>query len=320
MPAILPDKRGQPPGSCSMNQGPFDILITGGTGLIGQALIPVLESGGHRISVLSRRPDRYPGNASRPRLFAALRDIPGDHPVDAVINLAGARIIGRRWSTRRKQVLRDSRIALTRELVGWMSQRPVPPAVLISGSAVGYYGDRQGEPLEEDQSCGGDFGALLCRDWEHEAMEAAALGTRVAVIRTGLVLSGKGGMLPPMLQSFGWGLGARIGNGNQWMSWVHIDDEVAAISHLLANPESAGAYNLTAPEPVTNTGFSDCLARVLRRPRLLAVPAPVLHLGLGEAAGLLLGGQRAIPEKLQQEGFGFAYPSLEGAFQAITRP
>ncbi len=301
-----------------MNQGPYDILITGGTGLIGQALIPVLEAEGHRISVLTRQPDRYPGKAGRPRLFAALRDIPEDHPVDTVINLAGARMIGRRWSPRRKQVLRDSRIALTRELVEWMSRRPAPPAVLISGSAVGYYGDRQGEILEEDQPCGRDFGALLCRDWEQEGMEAATQGTRVAVIRTGLVLSGKGGMLPPMLQSFGWGLGARIGNGRQWMSWIHIDDQVAAIVHLLANPESAGAYNLTAPEPAINTGFSDCLARVLRRPRLLAVPAPALHLGLGEAAGLLLGGQRSMPAKLRQEGFRFTYPSLEGAFRDIA--
>ena len=301
-----------------MNRDPFNILITGGTGLIGQALIPVLEAGGHRISVLTRRPDRYPDKAGRPHLFAALGDIPGDHPVDAVINLAGARIIGRRWSTRRKQVLRDSRIALTRELVGWMSGRPAPPTVLVSGSAVGYYGDRHGDILEEDQPCGGDFGALLCRDWEHEGLEAAALGTRVVVIRTGLVLSGRGGMLPPMLQSFGLGLGARIGNGRQWMSWIHIDDQVAAMVHLLTSPESAGAYNLAAPEPVTNTRFSDCLAGVLHRPRLLSVPAPVLHLGLGEAAGLLLGGQRSMPAKLQREGFGFTHPSLESALRTIT--
>ena len=301
-----------------MKQNPLHILITGGTGLIGQALIPALATGGHRVSVLTRRPDRYPGSGLRPHLFAAIRDIPQDHPVDAVVNLAGAPIVGQRWTGRRKQVLRDSRIALTRELVGWMAHRPVPPGVLISGSAVGYYGDRHGDLLKEDQPCGGDFGAFLCRDWEHEAMNASASGTRVVIIRTGLVLSGKGGMLPPLLRSFGLGLGARIGNGRQWMSWIHVDDQVAAIIHLLSNPESTGAYNLAAPEPVTNAGFSDCLAQVLRRPRLLSVPAPVLHLGLGEAAGLLLGGQRSLPAKLLGEGFEFAHPSLENALRAIA--
>lgn len=301
-----------------MSRDSLNVLITGGTGLIGQALIPVLENRGHRISVLTRRPDRYPGEANRPRLFATLDVIPDDHPVDAVINLAGARIIGPRWTERRKQVLRDSRVGLTKKIVQWMSSRPTPPAVLISGSAVGYYGNRHDDFLQEDQPCGEDFGALLCRDWEAEGLSAETPGTRVAVIRTGLVLSGDGGMLPPMLRSFGLGLGVRIGGGMQWMSWIHIDDQVGAICHLLSRSASRGAYNLTAPEAVTNTVFSDCLARVLRRPRLFAAPAAVLRLALGEAAILVLGGQRAAPDKLREEGFEFRYPHLEEAFRAIA--
>ncbi|MXZ80267.1 MAG: TIGR01777 family protein [Gammaproteobacteria bacterium] len=301
-----------------MSRDSLNVLITGGTGLIGQALIPALENRGHRVSVLTRRPDRYPDKANRPRLFSALGDIPDDHPVDAVINLAGARIVGPRWTERRKQVLRDSRIGLTKKTVQWMSRRPTPPAVLISGSAVGYYGDRHDDILREDQPCGEDFGALLCRDWEAGGLSAEQLGIRVAVIRTGLVLSGDGGMLPPMLRSFGLGLGARIGSGRQWMSWIHIDDQVGAVCHLLSCSTSRGAYNLTAPEAITNTGFSDCLARVLRRPRLFAVPAAALRLVLGEAAILVLGGQRTTSDKLREEGFEFRYPHLEGAFRAIA--
>ncbi len=302
----------------SMKNNPRSVLITGGTGLIGQAMIPVLEAAGHSISILTRRPEKYPVQSGSPQLFASLADIPIDYPVDAVINLAGARIIGHRWTDRRKQILQSSRIDLTRGLVEWMAGRPTPPDALISGSAAGYYGNRHSDILDESEPPGGDFGARLCRDWEAEAVSAASLGVRVVVIRTGLVLSGQGGMLPPMLRSFQWGLGAKIGDGKQWMSWIHIDDQVAAMAHLLTSRNSSGAYNLSAPDPATNTDFCRSLANVLRRPCRFMAPAPILRLALGEAAGLLLSGQRLKPEKLQNEGFRFRYPALQDALSSIT--
>ena len=303
-----------------MTQNSLSILVTGGTGLIGQALIPALERNGHEISVLTRHPNRYPSRQNQPDLFSSLEDIPDSHPVDAVINLAGAPIVGPRWSRQRKQVLRDSRVGLTRNLVRWMAVRQTPASVMISGSAVGYYGDRDNDILGESEPPGDDFGSQLCRDWESESLALENPGFRVVVIRTGLVLSGSGGMLTPMLISYKTGLGARIGNGKQWMSWIHIDDQVRAICHLLHNPSSSGAYNLTAPAPVHNAEFSDTLARVLNRPRLFAFPAPLLKLALGEAAVLLLGGQRAIPDRLQQEEFQFRFKNLEAALTHIANP
>jgi len=301
-----------------MTKDSLSILITGGTGLIGQALIPALERNGHRISVLTRHLNRYPSTPIQPDLFSSFEDIPDSHPIDAVINLAGAPIVGPRWSKQRKQVLRDSRIGLTQNLARWMAVRQTPASVVINGSAVGYYGNRYDDILGESAPPGNDFGAHLCRDWENESMALENLGIRVAVIRTGLVLSASRGMLAPMLLSYKLGLGAKMGNGTQWMSWIHIDDQVGAICHLLHNPSSTGAYNLTAPSPVNNTEFSDTLAQVLHRPRLLAFPAPILKLALGEAAGLLLGGQRAIPSRLQQEGFQFRFDSLEKALADIA--
>ncbi len=294
------------------------VLITGGTGLIGQALIPVLVREGHPVNVLTRQPAKYPAHSARPSLFSTPDQIPDAHPINAVINLAGARIVGQRWTNTRKQVLRNSRIDLTRKLVEWMSRRPTPPTVLISGSASGYYGNRLQDPLTEEEVHGNDFGAQLCWEWEQESQRASALGTRVVILRTGLVLSDQGGMLPPLLQSFGLGMGCRVGDGTQWMSWVHIEDQVQAIIHLLKHPESKGAYNLSSPEPVTNTDFSRCLAKVLRRPCLFSLPAPILRIALGEAAELLLGGQRMQPKKLLQEGYTFRHPNLENALRILS--
>lgn len=297
---------------------PSNILVTGGSGLIGQALIPTLLADGRKVSVLTRKPSAYPDKSGSVALFARLQDIPADHVVDGVINLAGARIVGARWTDHRKRVLLESRVTLTENLVRWMSGRETPPAVLVSGSAVGFYGDRGPEALDESAVPGGDFGAELCRRWESAATAAADLGTRVALIRTGLVLSASGGMLPPMLASFRLGLGAKLASGRQWMSWIHIDDQVGAIRHLLAHPESSGAYNLTAPEPVTNRAFSDCLARVLGRPRLFTAPAALLRLLLGESAELLVGGQKALPARLVAEGYRFAHHDLEPALRQLT--
>ncbi|MCY4219261.1 MAG: TIGR01777 family oxidoreductase [Gammaproteobacteria bacterium] len=301
-----------------MKSNSRSILITGGTGLIGQALIPILENYGHRISVLTRQPNRYPSTHNQPNLFSSFDDIPDSHPVDTIINLAGAQIIGPRWTKQRKHVLRDSRIKLTKNLVHWITKRQTPISTLISGSAVGYYGNRNDDLLDETEPPGDDFGAYLCRDWENESLALQNLGVRVANIRTGLVLSKSGGMLPPMLFSYKISLGAKIGSGRQWMSWIHIEDQVKAICHLVHNSSSTGAYNLAAPAPVSNAEFCDTLARVLNRPRLFSFPAPLLKLMLGEAAGLVLGGQRAIPDRLQQEGYQFRFQNLETAFIDIA--
>lgn len=294
------------------------ILITGGTGLIGQALIPRLVADGCRVFVLTRKPHQYPGDNPQVKPLGFLTDIPQEQSVDAVINLAGARIVGPRWTDGRKRVLMQSRVDLTRNLVQWMSRRNTPPGVLLSGSAVGFYGDCPGGDIDESHPPGNDFGAELCQRWESVADEASQFGCRVIKLRTGLVLSGSGGMLPPMLLSFRLGLGAKLGHGNQWMSWIHIDDHIAAMGHLLADPDARGAYNLTAPNPVTNREFSDSLARVLNRPRLFSAPASVLKLLLGESAGLLLGGQKALPNRLSNEGYKFRYPELVPAFRAIA--
>ena len=290
------------------------VLITGGSGLIGRALTTALLGDGCRVAILTRRPDRFsPTPGENVELFARLRDIPEQDPVSAVVNLAGARIVGARWTTARKQVLRESRIDLTRSLVEWMGRRESPPATLISGSAVGYYGDTGDLAISEEAGAGDDFGAQLCRDWEAAAEPATAAGIRVACIRTGLVLAKNGGMLPPMRLSFSLGLGAKLGDGRQWMSWIHIDDHVAAIRHLLSSEDSAGAYNLTAPTPVSNRDFSDILAETLHRPRLLTAPAFALRALLGESAALLMGGQRALPVRLEREGFAFRHRDLSEA-------
>ncbi len=294
------------------------VLITGGSGLIGRPLTTALLADEHAVTILTRSPERFrhrPGESVS--LCAALSDAGANRPVDAVVNLAGARIVGARWTARRKQVLRASRIGLTEGLVDWMLRQEPPPGVLVSGSATGYYGDCGSRPVDETHAPGDDFGAHLCRDWERAAQRAVDAGIRVACVRTGLVLSAGGGMLPPMRLSFGLGLGARIGDGTQWMSWIHIDDHVAAIRHLLSRTESAGPYNLTAPGPVTNSEFSDTLAKTLRRPRLFVAPAPVLRAALGESAQLLLGGQKVLPERLTDEGFTFRFPDLPLALEDL---
>ena len=296
---------------------PF-VLITGGSGLIGRALTSSLLSEGYRVAVLTRRPDRYrrrPGE--NVELYSQLGNIPEEVPISVVVNLAGARIVGARWSEGRKRILRESRIALTESLVEWMLGRTHLPSALISGSAVGYYGDTGDAVVDEETRCGEDFGAVLCRDWEAATEPAVIGGVRVVCLRTGLVLSREGGMLPPMSNSFRLGLGAQLGNGRQWMSWIHIDDHIGAVRHLISSQESAGAYNLTAPAPVTNRDFSDSLARALRRPRIFTAPSSVLRILLGESAELLLGGQRALPSRLQREGFAFHYSNISVALQNL---
>ncbi len=289
------------------------VLITGGTGFIGRKLITALLARGDRVVVLSRRPQSAELDA-RVALCSELAQIEG--PVNAVVNLAGAPIADKRWSQGRKRLLRESRIHLTEQLIDWIAQRVSPPSVLVSGSAVGYYGSQGDRELDEEAECRPGFAHQLCADWEAQAQRASDQGVRVCCIRTGVVI-GKGGALAKLLPLFRLGLGGPIGSGRQWMSWIHIDDEVGAILHLLDHNTLAGAFNLTAPAPVTNELFSQTLAAALRRPAFLRMPAPLLELMLGEASELLLKGQRVVPRKLLQSGYRFKHPELEPALRSV---
>ncbi|CAD7386564.1 MULTISPECIES: TIGR01777 family oxidoreductase [Xanthomonas] len=294
----------------------MQLLITGGTGFIGQALCPALVQAGHQVSVLTRD------------LRRAARRLPGMTVVDtldgvqadAVINLAGEPLAAGRWTDARKQRFRASRLGITGQLHAWIAQQPAErrPAVLISGSAVGYYGERGDSVLTEADHAGDDFSAQLCRDWEAEAAKIAALGPRVSWVRTGIVLDRDGGALARMLPAFRFGGGGPFGDGRHWMSWIHRADMVALLLWLLEHGQ-AGAYNATAPTPVTNAEFARTLAHVLHRPALLALPASLLRLGFGEMAELLLISQRVLPQRALDAGFRFQYVHLEAALRAILQ-
>ncbi|TCK09596.1 TIGR01777 family oxidoreductase [Marinobacterium mangrovicola] len=291
------------------------VLITGGTGFIGRRLVAALLARGDDVVVLSRRPESAELDA-RVGLYAELDQISG--PVDAVVNLAGAPIADKRWSDKRKALLRESRLNTTEQLVRWMAGLEARPKVLVSGSAIGFYGSQGDLELDEEAAPKVDFAHQLCADWEAEALKAKEQGVRVCLIRTGVVL-GKGGALSKMLPPFRFGLGGPIGSGRQWMSWIHIDDEVAAILHLVDHETLEGPFNLTAPRPETNESFSKTLASVLGRPCIFRVPTPVMQLMMGEAADLVVKGQRVVPTKLMQSGYSFRYTDLKPALTQVLK-
>lgn len=295
------------------------LLITGATGTLGRPLCAELLRRGARLTVLSRQsPERV--RALCGTAVQVWKDLAAWTPevaIDAVINLAGEPIADRRWSDARKAALRASRIALTEQLLQRIGAARRKPAVLLSGSAVGYYGDGGDRIFDESAPPADDFAARLCADWEAAALQAEALGLRVVRLRTGLVLSREGGLLARMKLPFSLGLGARLGDGRQWMSWIHADDWQALALRLLDDTQARGAYNLTAPEPVTNAGFTAGLAAALHRPAVFAAPAWGLQLALGEMAPLLLGGQRVRPERALAAGFTFRHPTLDGALRDL---
>lgn len=296
------------------------MLITGGTGFIGQALCPALLSKGYSLTVLSRQSStEVQSLCGRVEAVKDLHSLKGHSGFNAVINLAGEGIADKRWSESRKQALRDSRIGLTRTLAGTIKSWEQPPEVVISGSAVGFYGSQGQEPVTEDTPPIDEFTHRMCRDWENKALELNSEQTRVCLSRTGIVVGPGGGFLKRMLLPFKLGLGGRIGDGQQYMPWVHRDDVVAALVWMLETPEASGAYNVVSPQPVTNRQFTSKLASVLKRPAIFPVPTPVLKVALGEMARLLLTGQKAFPKKLTDEGFGFRYKELEAALKDATR-
>lgn len=294
------------------------ILLTGGTGLIGRALCQRWSQQGHSLNVWSRSPQQVPALCSGARGIAQLQELDSSPPIDAVVNLAGAPIADRPWTQERRTLLWHSRVDLTRRLVDWISQQPVPPRALLSGSAVGWYGNRGEQWLTEDSAAGNvDFGSRLCMAWEQEAERARQWGLRVALLRTAPVLAPQGGMLARLLPPFRLCLGGHLGSGQQWMPWIHIDDLVYLIEYLLSDNSHNGPYNACSPEAVRNTDFTQTLARTLHRPAVLHAPTWALRLALGEMSVLLLGGQRLVPRRTQEAGFTWRHPQLAGALEQI---
>jgi uncharacterized protein (TIGR01777 family) len=249
--------------------------------------------------------------------MATLDEWRPEQTFDAVINLAGEPIVDAYWSAKRKQVLRDSRIAVTEKLVQRIAAATQKPAVLLSGSAVGFYGNRGDSALDESAGAGNDFAAGLCRDWEIAAQAAEQYGVRVCLLRTGLALSRSGGLLGRMFLPFKLGLGARLGDGRQWMSWIHIEDYVAAVLKMLGDEQMCGALNMTAPQPVTNAEFTRQLASELHRPVFFVAYGWLLRLAMGERVALLLEGQRVLPNKLLASGFVFRFGHLAPALRDL---
>lgn len=298
------------------------IVLAGATGFLGRPLLESLDRARHSLTVLTRRP----------RGLAGIREVRWEPDgsvgawgevvdgADAVVNLAGASIAAGRWTAARKAELTESRLLSTRSLVAAIERSRARPALLINSSAVGYYGPHGAEPVTEADGPGDDFLAKLSVSWEHAAQAAEASGTRVVLLRTGIVLERDGGALKPMLLPFKMGVGGPVGDGRQYWPWVHRADWIGLVEFLLAHPSAAGPVNATAPTPVTNEEFSRTLARVLQRPALLRAPAFALRMSMGEMAdGLLLNGQRVLPTGAQEMGYHFRYETLEPALRSILQ-
>lgn len=295
------------------------VVIAGSSGLIGTALATALTHAGHRVSRLVRRAAQAPGEITWDPVAGTI-DTAALEGVDAAVNLAGAGIGDARWSAERKRELVDSRIRTTDVLARTLASLDRPPRVLLSGSAIGYYGERGDQLLTEQSGPGEGFLVDLCTQWEAATAPAEAAGIRVAHLRTGLVVSAKGGAMGKMLPLFRLGLGGRMGSGRAYWSWIHLADEVAAIAFLLDAPVR-GAVNLTAPQPVTNAEFTRELARALHRPALLPVPSfgPKLLLGSELAEALLFCSARVVPDALATAGYRFRHADLASALAAVAR-
>lgn len=296
----------------------MDVAISGASGFVGTALTRSLRDDGHRVRRLVRRPSDEPDTVSWDPEGGSI-DAAGLADVTAVVHLAGASIGGARWSARYKQAIRDSRVKGTILLARTLAELDPPPQVLLSASGVHAYGDRGDEVLTEESSRGKGFLAEVVAAWEEAAAPAQAAGIRTVFGRSGLVLSGEGGVLPQMLRPIRLGVGGRLGSGRQWMSWISLVDEVGALRMLLDRDDIAGPVNLVAPAPVTNRDFTEAAGRVLHRPTWLPVPkfAPRLLLGREMADELLFGSLRVRPATLEKAGYQFRHPDIQTALEAI---
>ncbi|HZO45765.1 MAG TPA: TIGR01777 family oxidoreductase [Xanthobacteraceae bacterium] len=293
------------------------LLVTGATGFIGMRLVEALTSAGHDVTVLARDPAKATALRAQ-RVVTDLAQIPDDARIDAVINFAGEPTGNALWTRRKRRKILSSRLRVTRAVNRLIARLALRPAVVISGSAIGWYGLWQDETLTEFDGGKRCFSHRVCDTWEREARKAQRLGVRVVRLRIGLVLGLEGGPLSQYLVPFELGLGGPVGSGRQWMSWIERDDLVRLIAHIIATPSLTGAVNATAPAPVRNEEFAHALAGALRRPALLRMPAAILHYVAGAFADeLMLGGQRVIPDKALLSGFVFRYENLRGALDAM---
>jgi uncharacterized protein (TIGR01777 family) len=298
----------------------MNIVIAGGTGFLGRPLTAALVASGHQVTVLTRAAT---AGAARTMAWTPDGSANGVWPAvidgsDVVINLAGESIAGKRWTPAQKARILESRVHATRSLVAAVERATRPPAVFVSGSAVGFYGPHQDQIITEQTAAGHDFLADVCVRWEKEASRLEGTATRVVYVRTGLVLERDGGALPQMLPPFWFGAGGPVGSGQQYWPWIHRDDWIELIQFLIATTTATGAVNATAPHPVTNREFASALGRALHRPAFMPAPGFALKLLLGEMAdALLLSGQRAVPAKAESLGYTFRFKTLDDALRAI---
>jgi uncharacterized protein len=287
-------------------------LVTGGTGFIGRALVTSLLARGDQVTVLTRNPESARLGLS-PQVIC-IQSLEHSPAVDVVVNLAGEPLFAKRWNAARKQQFRDSRIGTTRALLDWM--RHSSPKVLLSGSAIGYYGDKGDQAVDEHAPPATDFASQLVQDWENTALEATDDGIRVCLLRTGLVVGKDGGFLKQLVPLYRSGLGGALGSGRQWMSWIHLADMVGLIEHCVHH-DISGPMNCTAPNPVTNREFSRLLGEAVHRPAILRTPASILKLAVGESAYMLLTGQKVLPVLARKTGYDFSFSRLEDALRDV---